>query len=330
MYQLVSKDDLGRRMVFPLLKTKTVIGRENHCDIVLDDVEVSREHVKLFIIDGRVNAKDMGSSNGTYLNNLKLDKMTALHIGDELIIGPNMFRIEEVDEPDKEEAELTCMLTISQLREMQHDPIPERPEDIAEAMDENPPEPIPGDEDAEPVESTMVSNRDELLAGIYKKQVGLAKFPSVELIFGPDAGKKFLLYPGEYTIGRGDKCNIRLADERVSTKHGSFIVNNEGDVVYKDLDSLNGSILNNKAVQTVELQHMDTLMIGKTKVKFYHPGHSSRPNVRKQLAKMGNDGPASSSFSFSDITDFVGYYWYIFAGLGVALAAVVIILLLQN
>jgi pSer/pThr/pTyr-binding forkhead associated (FHA) protein len=53
--------------VFPL-KDSTVIGRAADCDISLAAAHLSRRHAQLFIIDGALFVKDLGSANGTFLN----------------------------------------------------------------------------------------------------------------------------------------------------------------------------------------------------------------------------------------------------------------------
>jgi two-component system cell cycle response regulator len=63
------------------------IGRESANDIVLDDVGVSRTHARIERrADGWV-LMDVGSTNGTLLNNQKLSRIRALENGDQLRFG---------------------------------------------------------------------------------------------------------------------------------------------------------------------------------------------------------------------------------------------------
>lgn len=50
-----------------LTKDKTVIGRGSGCDIVIDDPGISRKHLEIDITDNGVIARDLGSTNGTYV-----------------------------------------------------------------------------------------------------------------------------------------------------------------------------------------------------------------------------------------------------------------------
>lgn len=60
--------DSGR--IFPIDRPRVVIGR-GEADIVLDDSEVSRQHACIEVHGLRVVLKDLGSTNGTFVNEVK-------------------------------------------------------------------------------------------------------------------------------------------------------------------------------------------------------------------------------------------------------------------
>ena len=62
------------------------IGRSKESDIFLDDVTVSRTHAKLGIGASGVEVIDLGSLNGTYVNNVLLSEKPLVS-GDEIQIG---------------------------------------------------------------------------------------------------------------------------------------------------------------------------------------------------------------------------------------------------
>lgn len=71
---------------FELAETRVTLGRHSDSDIFLDDITVSRHHAEVFR-DGLVqHVKDMGSLNGTYLNNRRVEE-AGLKDGDEVQIG---------------------------------------------------------------------------------------------------------------------------------------------------------------------------------------------------------------------------------------------------
>jgi signal transduction histidine kinase len=76
---------------FPLRDGPALIGRQPGLEIVLDAPEVSRQHARLLRSDGKTYLEDLGSSNGTYLNRLKLRGQIELRDRDEIQIGP--FRL---------------------------------------------------------------------------------------------------------------------------------------------------------------------------------------------------------------------------------------------
>jgi hypothetical protein len=76
-----------------LTKDRTTLGRRPHNDIVLNNLAVSGDHC-LFELKGLADVfiQDLGSTNGTFVNNVKVVRRQALHDGDPIAIG--RFRIE--------------------------------------------------------------------------------------------------------------------------------------------------------------------------------------------------------------------------------------------
>jgi pSer/pThr/pTyr-binding forkhead associated (FHA) protein len=71
----------------------TQIGRENECAITLYDPRVSRIHATLTIKDGFLYVRDEGSSNGTFINRIRIFKPTLLQDGDQLRVGDTIFAV---------------------------------------------------------------------------------------------------------------------------------------------------------------------------------------------------------------------------------------------
>lgn len=68
------------------LDSETSIGRHPDSTICLDDVTVSRRHAQINLKDGKYIVRDLGSLNGTYVNQMRIDDF-ALEQGDELQVG---------------------------------------------------------------------------------------------------------------------------------------------------------------------------------------------------------------------------------------------------
>jgi len=61
--------DSGR--IFPVDKPLVVLGRAD-ADVVLNDPEISRQHAAIEVHGGKVVLKDLGSTNGTFVNDVKI------------------------------------------------------------------------------------------------------------------------------------------------------------------------------------------------------------------------------------------------------------------
>ena len=72
---------------FDLAKREITLGRDPNSDIFLDDVTVSRHHAKIVVSDDSVTIIDVGSTNGTYVNNELIEERRILFSNDELQIG---------------------------------------------------------------------------------------------------------------------------------------------------------------------------------------------------------------------------------------------------
>ena len=88
----------GEPRDFPLNPETTCVGRKNDCDIRIPVTEVSRRHAEFKIKDEEVFVKDLGSSNGTYVNNKRV-KQSSLSAGDHVVIGPVVFTLQIDGEP---------------------------------------------------------------------------------------------------------------------------------------------------------------------------------------------------------------------------------------
>ncbi|HEV3030253.1 MAG TPA: GGDEF domain-containing protein [Polyangia bacterium] len=66
---------------------KTIIGRGQKAQIRLLDDGISREHAQLVIVNDRIVLQDLGSTNGTYCNGLKVEANKELVDGDKILVG---------------------------------------------------------------------------------------------------------------------------------------------------------------------------------------------------------------------------------------------------
>jgi pSer/pThr/pTyr-binding forkhead associated (FHA) protein len=74
------------------LKLPTVIGRGREANLTLPHPLVSRKHCEIFEDNGKLCVRDLGSLNGTYVNNERITDATSLPSGDLLTVGAVTFR----------------------------------------------------------------------------------------------------------------------------------------------------------------------------------------------------------------------------------------------
>ena len=89
----------------------------------------------------------------------------------------------------------------------------------------------------------------------------------LEIIEGPDAGKKKKFKGVRMVIGRTPGVDLLLTDQSVSRRHVELIYGDDG-VLMKDCGSGNGTKVNGTKVAEKKLEHGDVIAIGKTKIKF--------------------------------------------------------------
>ncbi|MAU39757.1 MAG: peptide-binding protein [Actinobacteria bacterium] len=65
----------------------STLGRHPESSIFLDDITVSRRHAEILLSGDEARVEDVGSLNGTYLNQRQIDSSQRLVPGDVLQIG---------------------------------------------------------------------------------------------------------------------------------------------------------------------------------------------------------------------------------------------------
>ena len=69
------------------LVAETTIGRAPGCLVQLDDTYVSQVHARISLGPGGYAVEDLASTNGTYVNRVKVTAPTPLQAGDRLQVG---------------------------------------------------------------------------------------------------------------------------------------------------------------------------------------------------------------------------------------------------
>jgi pSer/pThr/pTyr-binding forkhead associated (FHA) protein len=74
-----------------------LIGRHLECDVRLDSPKISRRHCCVAIAYDRVVIRDLGSQNQIRVNGQVVEE-ARLQSGDEVAIGPLLYRLEPIEE----------------------------------------------------------------------------------------------------------------------------------------------------------------------------------------------------------------------------------------
>lgn len=84
-------------MTYRLRPGNTTVGRHPESDIFLNDVTVSRHHCRFQLSDEKLTVEDSGSTNGTYVNDERVDSIE-LSPGDEVLVGRFRFVVARGDD----------------------------------------------------------------------------------------------------------------------------------------------------------------------------------------------------------------------------------------
>src|ERR687894_1038267 len=75
------------------LDGELTVGRAAGCQVALEDNYVSQLHARVFTRDGGVWVEDLGSTNGTYLNDQRVSAPLAVRRGDQLKVGSPVLEL---------------------------------------------------------------------------------------------------------------------------------------------------------------------------------------------------------------------------------------------
>lgn len=97
-YQLTMRAGPTPGKVFPVEGEDISIGREPGNSVVINDAEISRRHSHIQLRSGAYVVEDLGSTNGTFVNGIRLSGPHALKAGDEISLGEQIKLVFEAIE----------------------------------------------------------------------------------------------------------------------------------------------------------------------------------------------------------------------------------------
>lgn len=215
---------------YPLDTEETTIGRKPENTIHIDNLAVSSRHARVFKIGGKAILEDLGSTNGTFVNDKPVTKHVLQH-GDAVLIGKHTLSYVELADQAAEPAA---------------------------------PEPAKQDD------KTMVLSPQARAALEAKAGKAPMPLGGVQLMAGAQSGRTIELTAALTSIGKGEDCKIRVKGLTVGKQaavitrrpSGYHIAYVEGMTRAK----VNGESIDSQARS---LRDGDIIEIGDTRMAFF-------------------------------------------------------------
>lgn len=303
------------------VSNKTTIGRQQDCDIVLDDNHVSRVHTLLQIKGTALHLYNK-STNGTLVNGKKVDECV-LQINDIVKIDSFEFIVllleNETIDVAKDEQTSQDELTSTLIENTDSGDESARtsivPEVWADAREKIKLASAPASDDKEKIsqESLSENNTTEM-----NKMLGISETPKVKpsnekrapstegfqlnteintdvtYLFGYHEkifDEAYPLNKESLVIGKSTECDIVLADPSVSSKHAKFYQVNQTWLI-EDLNSTNGSFVNGLQInEATTLKKGDFIQLGLLQLVFgqHEPiAYTPKTGLMKWLVVAGS------------------------------------------
>ncbi|MBI3158611.1 MAG: FHA domain-containing protein [Chloroflexi bacterium] len=89
-FQFVVRKGPNPGKIYALAKTEIYVGRDISCDIAINDSEISRKHAHLVRVAEGYAIEDLGSTNGTFINEVRIAGQAMLNPGQLIRMGDNV------------------------------------------------------------------------------------------------------------------------------------------------------------------------------------------------------------------------------------------------
>lgn len=289
-FYLLARD--GKRVD---LKDKQLLGRETTCDIVLSEGQPSRRHAEIVVNLGQVTLVDLGSTNGSYVNDSRLTPNTpvAIKVGDVIRMDANSFTLAQqhadanatvMRAAPVHDANATVMRAAASVQIPAAQPIAPKPTPKPAAPESWA---LQGQQAVAGTQLLTGTQIAGLRAALNAEALVKTDVPTLVLVSGTHQGKQFALTgAGKWEIGRAATCDIVIDDPSVSSSHAQII--NEG-ARWKliDLMSANGTYVNGEKGLTTYLGNGDLLRFGTVDAVIQLGGAASAGAVKTSSSTTG-------------------------------------------
>ena len=81
----------GQEITHDIPEDITTIGRRPDNSLQIEDASISSSHAEIFFENNAFFVKDLGSTNGTYLNGARITNAVPISKGDRLQVGASIW-----------------------------------------------------------------------------------------------------------------------------------------------------------------------------------------------------------------------------------------------
>jgi pilus assembly protein CpaE len=276
-FWLVTND--GTRV--PVEQPVTIGRGEDNTIVLSQDRQVSRHHARISADGAYLRLEDLGSANGTMLNNMKVTQPESVTAGDEIKVGGTVLRVERAAAPGEAPVVEGDARTLH-MQEEESDKTISGAEFAAELAAAGPPPSAP---------AVVVEAGDQ---------------PRLTFTWGPQSGQSFPIDREVLVIGReggAAETDVSVQDRAVSSPHAK-LVRSGATVTLHDLDSTNGTFLNYEQVREPRvLSDGDLIKVGKSVLLYRTAAGAMAPPA---AAYGMSGGPGSQVITFFSLKGGVG------------------------
>ncbi len=269
------------------ISSETAIGRGEGCVIRLEGRAISRMHAVLKPTSEGVQVEQKSSFSPLLVNGAQCAQ-ALLKEGDVISIGPYLLRLTAEKTQSEPLSDSLSLGPSSDSSSFSGLSMPnEQLEEKVEEPDEEPSEKLPEKLDEELNEEPLV---DE--GGV--TQIVLESRLKARLVF-PSGGAQvpvLEINKDEISLGRGKKCDVVLEDNRASRKHAVIRRKGPGFVI-RDLESGNGTFVNNIRITEQEITGDEILRIGEVEFRLEVLDEAYADRQKDFLSVAQEEAPAS-------------------------------------
>ncbi len=254
------------------------IGRQDGNDLILTEGGVSRQHARLLVEGGQVLLEDLGSANGTYVDEERISEPTPLTPQSQVLLGDYTLKLKGGGRAAGGARRPAPRASSPDVGSEEEAPRATRA--------------MPSVKPARPAGAAL-ARRERPARGAAPAPAGV---PVLRGLTGPWANKTYPL-KSKLVVGRAPPAAVLIEDDSISRKHAEVERNAQGSVFVRDLGSANGTLLNGERIgqEPVEVFSGDIMQFGMVEVAYESGEQASGVPVRR-----GGAAPARGRGDASD------------------------------